>query len=238
MTLKTIISGIDDATKCPCIGSIFIAGVSATPLTIQKWAAIGVADSKMLTRKKREKLAPLIRDTAEAFVIDEVRPEAMADQSLNLNDREMEAVLSIMSRLPLTSGKVYIDNWEVSQEWFFKRLTRIIEMKGPEVEQRLKNLCIIPEHRADENHTIVGAASILAKVSSDAQYDEYRQKYGDFGSGSPADPKTRLFVWEHRSSPPPIIRTTWQTYKHLSSLDNIKDDFLYSRVKKKPIKKG
>ncbi len=30
-----ISAGIDDATKCPCIGSIFVAGVAANEETIQ-----------------------------------------------------------------------------------------------------------------------------------------------------------------------------------------------------------
>jgi ribonuclease HII len=82
------------------------------------------------------------------------------------------------------------------------------------------------EHRADENHVVVGAASILSKVHSDRQYDEYRKIYGDFGSGSPGDPKTRLYVWTHRENPPPIVRRSWNTYKYLSTLEDIEQDFM------------
>lgn len=90
---------------------------------------------------------------------------------------------------------------------------------------------LFPEHYADENHIIVGAASIIAKTSSDAQYRKYKRKYGDFGSGSPADPKTRLFVWQHRDNPLPIIRTSWNTFKTLSVLDSIEDDPFYKPQK-------
>ena len=50
-------AGIDDTTKCPCIGSIFIAGIVAHQAVIEEWKKIGVKDSKLVTAKKREHLA-------------------------------------------------------------------------------------------------------------------------------------------------------------------------------------
>ena len=238
MNKDNLVVGIDDATKCPCIGSIFIAGVAASAATIRKWQSLGVTDSKVVAKSKREELAPIIKATANNYVIDEIRPETMADNSLNLNAWEMLTVLSIVSRLP--GNTVYVDNWEVSGEHFSRRMAFLLS--EPKVKDKgfafntkeLKARNFIAEHRADENYIVVGAASILAKVASDAQYDAYRKQYGDFGSGSPADPRTRLFVWRHRHNPLPIIRTSWQTYKHLSGLERIEDDWLYAKVKKKP----
>lgn len=231
-----LIAGIDDATKCPCIGSIFIAGVLADEATIEEWKKIGVKDSKLLTAKKREKLAIIIKQTAKAFAIQQIAPRMIDDKQIfNLNDWEMLIVLNITKQLTKNHipEKIYIDNWETSAQGFKNRLEKLL---APALKKdlRVKHFILnrkrlithnyIAEHKADENYTIVGAASILAKTASDAQYRRYKKKFGDFGSGSPADPKTRLFVWQHRNNPLPIIRTSWNTFKTLVSLDSIEQD--------------
>lgn len=238
------IAGIDDTTKCPCIGSIFIAGVVASNDVIDNWKNLGVKDSKLIAAKKREELAKIIKETAQAIVLMEITPAMIDDKSLNLNAWEMLVVLTIIKKLQrkATFKKVFIDNWEVSEKLFVKRMEELIGSSNKELilqkgfhlkKDNFKSVELIPEHFADENYTVVGAASILAKVASDAQYRKYKRKYGDFGSGSPGDPQTRLFVWQHRNNPLPIIRTSWNTFKVLSVLDNIEDDEIYGRVKNK-----
>jgi ribonuclease HII len=244
MTIKNhsniIKAGIDDVTKCPCIGSIFIAGVVADEKTIRKWKRAGVKDSKLIARKKREKLAELIKSTAIAYSIQEVTPAMIDDKRLNLNSWEMGVVLNIIQMLhkKITIHELYIDNWEVNQELFWQRLEYVRTFDFSQLANPL-SLTLTPgtitsmqtyiEHRADTKYTIVGAASILAKTASDAQYDEYKKIYGEFGSGSPADPATRKFVWEHRHNPPPIIRKSWNTYKTLVELNDLQQDWIYNR---------
>ncbi len=231
-----LIAGVDDATKCPVIGSIFVAGVIADEATIIEWQRLGVKDSKLIARKKREKLAKIIKETAHGFTIKEITPQMIDDNTtFNLNDWEMLVFCCIAKDIQKFGmpEKLYVDNWETSEKGFRKRFKDLLRysMRSLLVQKKLrfnrtklKSLTIIPEHRADENYTVVGAASILAKTSSDAQYRKYKRKYGDFGSGNPGDPKTRLFVWQHREHPLPIIRTTWNTYKVLSKLASIEDD--------------
>lgn len=237
---KHIIAGIDDATKCPCIGSIFIAGVVANQEIIDLWQASGVKDSKLLTRQKRDQLAILIKETAIAYQISQIEPFMIDNKILNLNQWEMAVVLDNASKLfnQTNFDEIYLDNWEVNTKLFFERLNFISNYDFKQIQnidiainkEKLESVKIIAEHRADENYVIVGAASILAKVASDAQYDDYRKIYGDFGSGSPADPKTRLFVWQNRKNPLPIIRQSWNTFKVLSKLKKIEHDVIYSRV--------
>lgn len=243
-TKKSIlIAGIDDATKCPCIGSIFVAGVVATETTIKKWKTLGVKDSKLVSAKKRFKLAEIIKETAEHYTIHDMPPSMIDNKIINLNAWEMITMIKIVQDLWHATNleKIYVDNWEVSEKLFKERFALITSKKELLSHQQitmdissLLSLWLIPEHHADTNHIIVGAASILAKVASDNQYAAYKKEYGDFGSGSPGDPKTRLFVWQHRHNPPPIIRTSWQTYKTLVSLETIEDDPLYSKKRTKP----
>ena len=235
-----IIAGIDDATKCPCIGSIFIAGVIADEDTIAKWKELGVKDSKLVSAKKRDKLAEIIKQTAIGFSIQEIKPEMIDNKTFNLNDWEMLVVLNIVKKLQKFGQpeQVFIDNWETSEKGFWRRFQSILHESVKEKirsfkftlnKKKLSSLNYVPEHKADENYTVVGAASILAKTSSDQQYRKYKSKYGNFGSGSPGDPTTRLFVWQHRKDPLPIIRQSWNTFKTLSALDNIEDDYWYAR---------
>lgn len=233
--------GIDDATKCPCIGSIFVSGVVANSKTIRLWKKLGVKDSKLITKNKREKLEQIIKETALSFTIAEISPAMIDDkQPYNLNDWEMLVTMTIMQKLQKSSAiqTVIIDNWEVTEDLFRKRFNFLCVQaeKKPEFPHNITiqmkeiiNIPLIPQHFADENYTVVGAASILSKQASDKQYAEYKRLFGDFGSGSPADPKTRLFVWQHRHAPPPIIRTSWHTFKTLALLEDIESDPIYAR---------
>lgn len=238
-TDKIIIAGVDDATKCPCIGSIFVAGVTAHQKTIMQWKKLGVKDSKCITRKKREKLAKIIKETALSYSIQEIKPSMMDNKTLNLNEWEMLIFLNIIEDLQqkLSVDFAFVDNWEVNPILFWQRLNSLLKkdlipfINKPINKEKIRHVQIIPEHQADEKYIIVGAASILAKTSSDFQYDEYKKLYGDFGSGSPGDPKTRLFVWNHRKNPLPIIRQSWNTYKTLSQIETIEDDWLYKQRK-------
>jgi ribonuclease HII len=240
-----LIAGIDDATKCPCIGSIFLAGVVADEKTIEYWKSLGVKDSKLLTAKKREKLAIIIKKTAKCFSIEQMTPAMIDDKSLNLNEWEMLVLLKILKKLTskTITHEIYVDNWETTQLGFKKRFKSLLsKIMKPKLianklrlnRKKIRSQNLIAEHKADENYTVVGAASILAKTSSDRQYRKYKKIYGDFGSGSPADPKTRIFVWKHRENPPPIVRTSWNTYKTLVNLNDIKDDPIYCKIKKIP----
>jgi len=79
------------------------------------------------------------------------------------------------------------------------------------------------EHKADENYSIVAAASICAKIMRDAKIEEIKQLVGDFGSGYPSDPKTIAAVKDKKmlASLKPFIRERWKT------LENIKQRKLF-----------
>ncbi len=68
------------------------------------------------------------------------------------------------------------------------------------------------EHKADVKYTIVGAASILAKVSRDNEIKKLKAKYNvDFGSGYPSDPVTMEFTRENFGKYP-FFRQSWDTW--------------------------
>ncbi len=90
--------------------------------------------------------------------------------------------------------------------------------------RKLKRIKLVAEYKANENHVIVDAASILAKQASDKQYAEFKKIYGNFRNRSSADPATRRFVFDNHFNPPLITRTTWKTYKTLSRVSCLSED--------------
>jgi ribonuclease HII len=79
-----------------------------------------------------------------------------------------------------------------------------------------KKTTLVVEHKADLNNTIVGAASILAKVTRDREIEKL-QKIAkvDFGSGYPSDPRTVEFLaknWNKFN----FFRKSWATYKKVA----------------------
>jgi len=78
----------------------------------------------------------------------------------------------------------------------------------------MPELHLISEHKADDKFLIVGAASIVAKVTRDQLVAELSDTFGPVGSGYPSDPVTIQFlegyIREH-GCPPSCARRTWKT---------------------------
>jgi len=208
--------GIDDATRCPVIGSLFVAGVLADRKAINHFKKIGVKDSKLLTKSKRFKLFEEILKHSNVAVT-MITPECISKdvnldgEILNLNDKEMIAYLSIVNRLNTDDVRIIVDNFEHSREGFVKRAEKYKKYNW--------NKWII-EHDADKKYTIVGAASIVAKCYSDMEFDYLNEKY-NLGSGNPNDSKTIEFIKKHLNHKPKCqdgcqwIRWNWHTIKRL-----------------------
>ncbi len=73
------------------------------------------------------------------------------------------------------------------------------------------------EHKADAKYPIVGAASIVAKVTRDREILELKEKMGEIGSGYPADERTinALKNPEIRKKLEGHIRTRWSTMERI-----------------------
>jgi ribonuclease HII len=79
---------------------------------------------------------------------------------------------------------------------------------------------VVSEHKADARYAVVGAASIVAKVTRDRIIDELRAEFGEIGSGYPSDAKTVSFLKEYireHGVPPTCARKSWQTVTDIMS---------------------
>jgi len=207
----TKIIGIDDAGRGPVLGPMILAGVLIEASQEQEIKAWGAKDSKLLTPKKRGEIKEKVEAEFKHHI--EISEPIEIDKSSNLNYLEAIKTAKIINQLTKDLNenvKVIVDCPSTN-----------IESWSNDVQQLLKKPEIISlscEHKADFNHPVVSAASILAKEKrEDEMYKLRLELKTDFGSGYPADPKTKEFIAENFEEEKfkQIIRFSWNTVKKL-----------------------
>ncbi len=203
--------GIDDAGRGPVIGPMTLAGVMIDETDYHKIKALNAKDSKLLTPLQRKKIADQLKPNFIHNIV--TSSPKQIDDSSNLNYLEAIKTAQIINTLKkgITEKiKVIVDCPSVNIESWSNDVQKLIE--NPE------NIILSCEHKADRDHPIVGAASILAKEKREEEIKKLREDFQvDFGSGYPADPKTKAFLVENfdKEEYKPIIRFSWNTVKKL-----------------------
>ena len=204
-----LVAGIDEAGRGAVIGPLVIAGVSIEPKDEAKLKAMNVRDSKLVSPGRRKKLAGAIERIAKDIVIIKIEAckiDTYRKQGINLNKLEAMKMGDVANLLK--PDRIYVDSPDVKPERLKDFLSKIIRHK-PE---------LIVEHKADTRYRVVGAASIIAKVSRDGEIEKLRKKYGVRGSGYPSDPRTIGWLkelMEKKREFPECVRRTWETIKEL-----------------------
>lgn len=208
--------GIDDAGRGPVIGPMILAGVLVDEETEKEFKKLGIKDSKQILPNKREILSKAIKDKAIAFEITLTSPSEITERNkigVNLNSLEAIKSAEIINKINSSSNRnqqisVYIDcpspNIKAWQDYLESHI------HSP------SNLKIHCEHKADVNHVSCSAASVIAKVTRDAEIEKIKEKIGvDFGSGYTSDPTTCKFLKENaqKYKKEGIFRETWSTWK-------------------------
>lgn len=210
----TLICGIDEAGRGPVIGPMVMAGVLIEERDIPKLNAIGVKDSKLLTKEKREELFSKIKSIVKAHKIIIVSPkeidQALESENLNLNWLEAHKSAEIINKLK--PDKAILDC-----------PSNNIKAYRDYVKNLLKNKVeLVVEHKADVNYLESGAASILAKVTRDREIEKIQKKYGNCGPGYPSNEITQKFLKENWEKYPEIFRKTWSSYRKHKDAKNQK----------------
>lgn len=199
------ICGIDEAGRGPIIGPLVMCGLCVKKE--KELEGLGVKDSKMLTPKQREEAYKcLVKFKHHVVVImpEEIDAAVRSENGDNLNWLEGRKVAEIIN--------------------FLKPKTAVVDCPSPNIpaytaalkKQLTNGAEIIAEHHADANHLVVGAASIIAKVTRDRMIEDIKKQVGiDFGSGYVADPKTAAFLQKNWNKHPEIFRHSWAPYKKL-----------------------
>jgi ribonuclease HII len=161
-----------------------------------------VDDSKKLSPSKREALFPEILKICEhrLRILNASELNArMGKESLNL----IEA-LAMGELASSVEGRIYIDLPEKYPEGFLKKAG-------------LAHRDVVAEHKADSKYPIVGAASILAKVTRDRMIEKLAEEVGEIGSGYPADERTINAIKDpvRRGKLKGHIREKWSTVERV-----------------------
>lgn len=204
-----IICGTDEAGRGPIISVMVLCGVSIEETDLEKLKNLGVTDSKLLTPVKRTNLAkelPNIVNFSMKVVTPQEIDEAVNSEITNLNWLEADKTIEILEELKPDSAIIDCPSPNITayENYIKNKLVTSIKIKA--------------EHKADLNHLIVGAASILAKVKRDEEIEKLKEKLGiDIGSGYPSDPKTKIFLKNYWNVYPEIFRKSWAPYKKVAS---------------------
>ncbi|MFC6990499.1 ribonuclease HII [Haladaptatus sp. GCM10025707] len=196
--------GADEAGRGPVLGSMFAAAVSVPD---ESDLPAGIRDSKFLTPGRREELDEALRASPKVSIgLAEVRVDEIDDPETDLNTLTVRAQAQALRQILEDDMEGIVDACDTDEARFARRVAGKLD----------KNVTLRAEHNADENHPVVGAASIVAKVARDAHVATLAAEYGEVGSGYPSDPTTKSFlegyVAQHGELPA-CARASWQTSK-------------------------
>lgn len=215
--------GIDEAGRGPVLGPM-VYGTCYCPVHRENdLKTLECADSKTLTEKKRETIFDKIGCEKDyiGWKIEIISPNIICNRMLqrqkySLNQVSQDSAVGLIQKV-LDDGvnltEVYVDTVGMPEK-YQEKLSQIF----PQVK-------ITVAKKADSLYTIVGAASICAKVSRDLavkgwNLTEHFEVKADmsWGSGYPGDPDTKKFLREHIDPVfgfPHLVRFSWSTAEKL-----------------------
>ena len=147
------ICGVDEAGRGPLAGAVFAAAVILNPAR----PISGLADSKMLSEKRRDALALMIREHALAWCVAVASVEEI--DAINILQATLLAMKRAVEGLGMTPDEVVIDGLHV-----------------PKIALRSRALV-----QGDRLMAEISAASILAKTARDAEMVAMHQQYPHYG---------------------------------------------------------
>lgn len=144
-----IAAGVDEAGRGPLAGAVFAAAVILDP----NQTITGLADSKALSEKQRDRLAPIIKQSARAWAI--ASASVAEIDSLNI----LQATLLAMQRA--------VEGLNIKPE-----IALVDGNQSPKLSCDV--LTII---KGDSKVAAISAASILAKTARDSELMDLARQY-------------------------------------------------------------
>jgi ribonuclease HII len=213
-----LICGVDDAGRGSVIGPLVIAGVLFDDKEMDKFKALGVKDSKLLSPARRSQLAPQIVKIALNNCIVVLTPAEIdvvvetGSKLHRLNRLEAHAMAKVITFLK--PDVAYVDASDVLPRRFAEHVAEKVPF----------DVKLVSEHKADRTYPVVSAASIIAKVERDKAVAELTKIHGNLGSGYPSDPETKIFlescIMKHGSFPE-FVRRSWKPAKKVEANYNV-----------------
>ena len=151
--LKTCTAGVDEVGRGALVGSVIAAAVILNPSVL----IAGLADSKTLSRSRREVLCGLLKEKALAWAIG--RAEVSEIDALNILEASLLAMRRAVLALGITPHLVLVDG------------NRLPELAVPA-------RAIVG---GDAKIPAISAASIIAKVTRDEEMIDLDLRYPQYG---------------------------------------------------------
>jgi ribonuclease HII len=208
------LTGVDEAGRGPVIGPLVVAALSIPADDEGKLRQQNIKDSKLLSPQRRSELEEWILKQEgwqhRVIICQPARIDSYVAK-LGLNILEVELFAEALNAIGQRDGTIIVDACDVDEERFANRISSRLE-KWPWPAR------FISEHKADLNHLIVAAASILAKQERDRQMANISRTVGlNLGSGYPSDAITVgiLPALLSGDTPHPQLRWSWKTIRDL-----------------------
>jgi len=150
---QILIAGVDEVGRGPLAGAV----VAAAVILDENHPITGLADSKMLSEKRREILAEQIRQGALAWAIG--RAEVAEIDELNILRASLLAMQRAVESLALAPTEVWVDG-----------------KFAPKINYLTKTFV-----QGDKLKPVISAASIVAKVYRDHEMLQLDQCYPGYG---------------------------------------------------------
>jgi ribonuclease HII len=151
--VELIIAGVDEAGRGPLAGPVVAAAVILNP----QRKIPGLADSKVLTEKKREALFLEIQEHALAWAIGSA--DVLEIDTINILQASLLAMQRAVASLSMVPDIAYVDG-----------------NQAPKLTCSVKTII-----NGDALHAAISAASILAKVTRDREMTRLAEQFPEYG---------------------------------------------------------
>ena len=151
--MTKLIAGVDEVGRGPLAGPVVTAAVILDP----NKPIEGLNDSKKLSEKRREELAPIIKQNALAWSLG--RAEGEEIDQINILQATLLAMKRAVEGLDIQPDHALVDG-----------------NKAPDLACPVTTII-----KGDQSEPAIAAASILAKVARDNEMVEMDKKYPGYG---------------------------------------------------------
>jgi ribonuclease HII len=178
----TLLAGVDEAGRGALAGPL----VAAAVILPRAFALDGLEDSKLLTRRQRERAFARVTDEAVAYAVCKAMPTRI--DRAGLHRTNLALLRRALRKLPMTPDFVLSDGFPL------KRL----------------GIPCLGLRKGDVVTASVAAASVVAKVTRDRIMDRYHRRFPDYGFDTNRGYGTERH-WEAlwRLGPTPIHRRSF-----------------------------
>jgi ribonuclease HII len=191
---KTI-AGVDEVGRGPLAGPV----VAAAVILPRGFTHPEIKDSKLLSPKQRERLAPLIREKAESWGLGVVEVDEI--DRINILQASLLAMVKALDALASTPDCLLIDGNQPIP-------IRLLQASRFSSVSSLYQRSIV---KGDQLCLSIAAASILAKVARDGMMVELDKQYPEYGFAAHKGYSCRAhFDALHRFGPSPIHRQSFK----------------------------